>query len=722
LIFLSFILSQVLCGAAHTVVLTSFGKVLVCGAADCGQLGLGSLQADVPTPTVVLLPAFACDIGVGWECTIVVTHVRERSDDTGASSVSSGSRLRGVSDCSESDALAPDAPSPSPSELSASVATIHSASGAPAAVCCACACFINIADAAAPLAVVSECPLAVCIAGARMGGDGHTRYFEFRCVFGDLSPWNSYKRYSECLKLSDKIRADPCAPNFPAKTWGLSRLLADEEELAAREEERQQALQSWFDFYLEQGSSFEDYGKFLSFFDVGRQQKLQGGEGACEARSGVAPDVTLHEGALRTDATFVAQNDTVAVAAVVDSRERSISFDGSQGGDQRDRSVSSVSLEGRGEGRNFISGERDGGRSGITDSDDFTTEGGGSVMATPQKQRLCEEEDPDIANLILQTPDSEKGFGTNYDTIPGSISLFEGERDGVVMRRSPGNAAGGALDDLDRFNSISSVATISSQAPPRSRTPPHVRAMGPRVPMQLDVSAFTAPRIISTSLFCGWSSLWGGSGDSAAASRTPSPQNGWDGSRRGGADVLLSLWGSSSRWLDILEPNWKVASQKSQVRSFWRRGLPPHIRGKVWKKAIGNNLSIETDLYEYNRNQARAVFRPDAATAASSASATQTFSGSGSFRSPSPWILQDERSSSAQQFATRGGLDFSAREQGKGMRRVSSSGLLLLAEEGGSTNSNEQATWFDWSAASGALLWGPAADTSHVPPVSLHFY
>jgi len=93
-------------------------------------------------------------------------------------------------------------------------------------------------------------------------------------------------------------------------------------------------------------------------------------------------------------------------------------------------------------------------------------------MATPQKQRLCEEEDPDIANLILQTPDSEKGFGTNYDTIPGSISLFEGERDGVVMRRSPGNAAGGALDDLDRFNSISSVATISSQAPPRSRTPP----------------------------------------------------------------------------------------------------------------------------------------------------------------------------------------------------------------------------------------------------------
>jgi len=170
-----------------------------------------------PHPPWFCFPLLLAILGLDGSRTIVVTHVRERSDDTGASSVSSGSRLRGVSDCSESDALALDAPSPSPSELSASVATIHSASGAPAAVCCACACFINIADAAAPLAVVSECPLAVCIAGARMGGDGHTRYFEFRCVFGDLSPWNSYKRYSECLKLSDKIRADPCAPNFPPK-------------------------------------------------------------------------------------------------------------------------------------------------------------------------------------------------------------------------------------------------------------------------------------------------------------------------------------------------------------------------------------------------------------------------------------------------------------------------------------------------------------------------
>jgi len=135
------------------------------------------------------------------------------------------------------------------------------------------------------------------IAGARIGGDGRTRYFAFRCAFGDLNPWVSYKRYSECLKLSDAIRVDPRAPNFPAKSWGISRLLAGEEELAALEEERQQALQTWFDHYLEQGAGGGDYGKFLVFFEVLRQQKLQGGEGGGEeARAGVAPDVTLCEG------------------------------------------------------------------------------------------------------------------------------------------------------------------------------------------------------------------------------------------------------------------------------------------------------------------------------------------------------------------------------------------------------------------------------------------
>jgi hypothetical protein len=95
--------------------------VFVCGAANAGQLGLGSLQADIPSPAVVSLPAFACDIGVGWECTIVVTHARERTEDTCTFSTGSGSRLRGTSDCSESDLAGLDAPSPSISEVSGSM-------------------------------------------------------------------------------------------------------------------------------------------------------------------------------------------------------------------------------------------------------------------------------------------------------------------------------------------------------------------------------------------------------------------------------------------------------------------------------------------------------------------------------------------------------------------------------------------------------------------------
>jgi hypothetical protein len=82
----------------HTVVLTSFGKVFVCGASHCGQLGLGSLHHDVPSLTLVsLLPAFAYDVGVGWECTIAITHARERSEDHVSNSVSSGSGLPDVS-------------------------------------------------------------------------------------------------------------------------------------------------------------------------------------------------------------------------------------------------------------------------------------------------------------------------------------------------------------------------------------------------------------------------------------------------------------------------------------------------------------------------------------------------------------------------------------------------------------------------------------------------
>ncbi len=280
--------------------------------------------------------------------------------------------------------------------------------------------------------------------------------------------------------------------------------------------------------------------------------------------------------------------------------------------------------------------------------------------------------------------------------------------------------------------------------------------MGSRVPMQPDVSisAFTAPRIVSTSLFCGWSSFWGGSRSQGRNARTPSPQDVRGGAMRSGADALLHLWGSSDRWLAILELNWRVESKKSEVRSLWRKGLPPYLRGKVWKKAIGNKLSIEIDLFEYNRNHAGAALHPAQAPAVSAASVApvavagegtafmnlgpvngsdshpssaiamgegggethtatmfavtnQASSGWGSLRSPSPWFVQDERSSSAQPLATRTGSDVFANEQRQGMRSVSSSGHLLTSEDYENANGTQQATWLDWNlsgGASGAIL------------------
>jgi len=36
------------------------------------------------------------------------------------------------------------------------------------------------------------------------------------------------------------------------------------------------------------------------------------------------------------------------------------------------------------------------------------------------------------------------------------------------------------------------------------------------------------------------------------------------------------------------------------VHDLWWLGLPPGIRGKVWVKAIGNDLNISSDLYVIN--------------------------------------------------------------------------------------------------------------------------
>jgi hypothetical protein len=540
----------------------------------------------------------------------------------------------------------------------------------------------DVANAGTPLPAVAECPLSACIADIRLGGDGSTHYFAFRCQFGDLSPWTSYKRYSECLEFSKSIRTDPLAPQFPSKGI-LSEFFAEKE---TKLEQRRQALQSWFDYYLEQSTSLREHERFLLFFEVGRQQDVQRGHGRVEARTGVAPDVTLHEGALRTDTTLIPVDHSSSVAAA----------DSEIHGDDvaRPRSESSSSL-------GMVAGERDGEGARVTDSEDSTTQGGDSIMTTPQRQqRIFEEEDADISALMITTPDgSDSGLGTATDGISGSIALFQEQGDGQVERSNVA-AAVVASYDSDRFNSGISIATNSSRTHVFSGTPPHVRAVPVPAQPDIPISLFTGIRNIKKSFFCG---LFGSNGATVQSSRTPSPQNVRGGAGWSGANALLQMWGSSDFWLETMakispKVGWRELMQNSDVLSNWRKGLPPYVRGIIWKQHIGNNLRIEKDSYQLNRGQARAVFHvTDASTV--SCETTQTLPGSGSFRSPSPWFPHEVRCGSAQPSTTLGGVDSStAKEQHSRMRRVSSSALLLCPEDEGDADSTD-----------GFDVWGAAA-------------
>ena len=44
--------------------------------------------------------------------------------------------------------------------------------------------------------------------------------------------------------------------------------------------------------------------------------------------------------------------------------------------------------------------------------------------------------------------------------------------------------------------------------------------------------------------------------------------------------------------------NWDRVHKRKNVQELWWKGLPPGVRGKVWLKAIGNDLNITHELYQ----------------------------------------------------------------------------------------------------------------------------
>ena len=61
----------------------------------------------------------------------------------------------------------------------------------------------------------------------------------------------------------------------------------------------------------------------------------------------------------------------------------------------------------------------------------------------------------------------------------------------------------------------------------------------------------------------------------------------------------LKLWNT-----EILV-NWNELKNAKRTHQLWWHGLPPSIRGKVWKLAIGNELNLTKESYYFYEKKAK---------------------------------------------------------------------------------------------------------------------
>ncbi|EDV22752.1 uncharacterized protein TRIADDRAFT_28350 [Trichoplax adhaerens] len=55
---------------------------------------------------------------------------------------------------------------------------------------------------------------------------------------------------------------------------------------------------------------------------------------------------------------------------------------------------------------------------------------------------------------------------------------------------------------------------------------------------------------------------------------------------------------SGKKWIEEIIPNWQNMRHSSTVQQIWWQGIPPNIRGKIWKLALDFRLDISADLYK----------------------------------------------------------------------------------------------------------------------------
>ena len=54
---------------------------------------------------------------------------------------------------------------------------------------------------------------------------------------------------------------------------------------------------------------------------------------------------------------------------------------------------------------------------------------------------------------------------------------------------------------------------------------------------------------------------------------------------------------ATKMWLTEILPEWESSKKWRKTREIWWQGLPPCVRGQVWKLSIGNDLNVTADLY-----------------------------------------------------------------------------------------------------------------------------
>lgn len=75
-------------------------------------------------------------------------------------------------------------------------------------------------------------------------------------------------------------------------------------------------------------------------------------------------------------------------------------------------------------------------------------------------------------------------------------------------------------------------------------------------------------------------------------------------------------------WKRDLLPYWDDVRNNYNTRQLWWHGIPPSIRGSVWKLVIGNDLNITKELYEICLQRFQELLKTASSSSSSSSSST----------------------------------------------------------------------------------------------------